>query len=513
MDWWKPYPKIWGVGNPGVARGAQRHLGKPFQVHTADNGLARNKGQFSEIIIEEGVKDGWFAASTGAFSPTFVRGTPRPRTKWTKRGVLPANTGVTRFHPGIFPSGDGWAYVTQMNASPGPGLISFDFRKSTDGGRHATQLFEHVQALPLENIGVADWFFPMHWDVPGVLMQLPVFAAEDITRQKPQTRWYFKDEGTWFTSDLTMPEFDLDADYTFGQFASQAPGAWMFTSAKFGELPVLYVTFNLGADWGGWVMDETNFFPDLDMPDPADWDWETEDDAPGSTPDERRAAWVSQQEVQDLAGMSHPGIEILSLRRALVMTIYPTAYRGTWRHTTTLFDFVNGVVEDQWFDTYELNRDNRFSIPLGEDSWLSFNARWTPNGTNPNAAYAIEDIKWTADAGGSFTTPTPESEVRMFGPIVGAARPYEDTPVYAKIYYTVLKAGGLELWATSDNFSDEARQSQIAPSGSLSYNYDYIRPVWVGQPGLDAAPCDPCVPWRTDNRVPLPTWWYDGLTP
>ena len=509
----RQYPKIWGLGNPGVARGAHRTLGLPFQTKSTPGAIAQTQGLFSAIHLEEGEFDGWYSPSSPDFAPTFIRGTPRPKIRFKKRGVLEDAAGVTRFSPGLSASGDGWAWITQ-NVEVSMGVYTIEFHRTMNGGRTSREQFQHAQATPLENVGIANLFIPTWWLSPGILIHFPIFLAEDINRQKPQTRLYFREDGDWFFADFAMPVLEEDKDYTFGSINTTLPGVWVFTTAQFNALPELYVTFDSGENWGSFAMDETNFFPDLDMPVP---DWPDEAAAPGGTPDEKRANFINQTEVQAITGFSHPGTGMLSLRRILVATFYPISYPGTWQTAVTLFDYVNGVVEDQWIYDDAPAEDSRFVTPVGENSWITYKAHFDGSPEVPDADFELQDFELTTDSGGSFTDISGDLEpgVRSIDPIVGAARPDEDPIIFPKIYYVVRTAGqDRELWASSDLFATPSdRQSLVAPASAVLYNHDYNMVAWIGQPWRDAAPCDPSVPWSLDSRVTAPEWWFDGLTP
>ena len=510
-----PYPKIWGLGNPGVGRGAQRHLGRPFQTHAGGGAIARNKGKFSEIMIEPEGGDGWFSTGTNQFAPFRLRGSPSPRVKFSKRGNLPAESGLTLFSTGLMPSGNGWAYVTQFVNSSG-GIAEYTVNKSYDGGRSVLELFPFIFALPTENVGVSAYFFPAYFDALTFASSIPVYVTQDINRQHPQIRLFFKDGTDWVFADVPMMEdfFEENEDYTFSPFNTQIPGNFVAITSKFGEKPVLFVTFDLGTNWGGYDMDIAGFFPDIDWPVLT---YPTQASAPGADAEERRENFLDQDELLVYFSMAHSSIDVLSLRRVIITTPPYPKIGGGYRITTTVFDIVNGIIEEQFWDDVSIPEIQVvFNTPIGENSFIHHRLEFDgpPPPTVPDQDWDGEvQTEVTTDGGATLVPFTAESELRLINPIVGAARPDEEPPIWPNIYY-VIRTGtnARELWMSDDLFDTSNKQSTVAPPGAVAYNNDFNSVEWIGTPGpTTAAPCDPCVPWRVDTRFAVPSWWYDGL--
>jgi hypothetical protein len=194
--------------------------------------------------------------------------------------------------------------------------------------------------------------------------------------------------------------------------------------------------------------------------------------------------------------------------------VYPIDYAmGDYVAVETILDLTSGNIEWQ---SAQLPQDGDgtdfYQIHiLGEDSWMRRYIEYAGPPAVPDQDFdGDSDNQVTIDAGATFTPISLQSEARWVGPIVGAHRPYEMTPIWAKVYYTVRAGGRREFWFSEDNFDTTEESTQIAPASAITYNYDYNTVTWVGMPG-SPAPCDPCVPWRTDTRVTIPSWWYDGL--
>lgn len=515
MDQKRPYPKIWGTGNPGVGRGSQRHLGGPFQTHAGGGAIARNKGKFSEIILDQSVQDGWFSLGNQTKPPIPVRGATRPTAGFGIRANRPSSA-YDVLSKGIFPSSRGWGWLVD-DATLDAGVYTSIVRRSFNGGKVATPLFAHSQGIGL-NFGFLFYSFTAYLGAPSLCMSYPTFITQDIVRQRPRIRVYYRDTGVWYSTDIPMMTsfFSTNEDYTFGPFTTQAPANFVTIVAKYGEKPHLFTTYNYGTNWTDDDMDALGFFPGFTWPTLT---YPTQASAPGANATARRTNFLAQTDMDKYINMSQCAVDALSLRRVIVTT--PAYYTGTnYRITTTVFDTYNGTVEEQFWDTLPANPQwsEIYNIPIGEDSFIHQHLRWDSTPADPanhdvdfNAEYSM-DV--STDGGATLDAIVPHSELRDFSVVVGAARPNASpNPIWPKIYYTTRENdNSRQLWASSDLFVTNTKQSTIAPATGVTYNNDFNTVAWIGTPGPQTAgPCDPCVPWRLDTRVVIPSWWYDGI--